>query len=235
MSYRLVAFGSGKGAPVRDLARLHASLLPESPVSLLGRRFMERFYYRVLPHHGLIFGAVAYVGERPAGFVAATRASGGFMRLAMRRSWLSFGWVVATSVILAPRSIGPVWEAGRAIRAQQPGAESEAEGEILSLGVLPGYHELRREVSGPRMSADLVGHAVAELGAMGVRSIRAMVKADNVPAKLFYTGLGWTLRRASVPEWRSPTVEFAWRRDPQVRGVEVMAISEPRYPRPSHF
>src|SRR5258705_59311 len=105
MSYRLVPFGSGEPGPVCDLARLHTALLPTSPVSLLGSRFMERFYYRVLPRQGLIVGAVAYVGDRAVGFIAATHDSAGFMRSALRRSWMSFGWILGTSVVLAPKSI----------------------------------------------------------------------------------------------------------------------------------
>jgi ribosomal protein S18 acetylase RimI-like enzyme len=210
MAYRLVPFGRDERAPAADLARLHSSLLSESPVSLLGRRFMERFYYRVLPRNGLIFGAVAYVDDRAAGFVAATHDSAGFMRSALRRRWPSFAWVVGTSVLLTPRSIRPVWEAGRALKKRHPVAGGRPEGEILSLGVLPGYQELRR-ADGLRISADLLGYAVAQLEARGVGEIRAMVKADNTPAKLFYSGLGWTLRRANAQEWRIPTAEFVWR------------------------
>jgi ribosomal protein S18 acetylase RimI-like enzyme len=211
MSYHLVPFGFGKRPPARELARLHACLLPESTVSQLGTRFMERFYYRVLPLNGLIFGAVAYVDDRAAGFVAATPDSAGFMRSALRRWWPRVAWVLGTSVVLAPRSIRPVWEAGRAMRKRRPAQGSRPEGEILSLGVLPGYHELRGDnAPGRRISADLLGYAVGQLEARGVGVIRAMVRADNTPAKLFYSGLGWTLRRTNAPEWTSPTTEFVW-------------------------
>jgi len=172
---------------------------------------MERFYYRVLPRQGLIVGAVAYVGDRAVGFIAATHDSAGFMRSALRRSWMSFGWILGTSVVLAPKSIRSVWEAGRAIRARGSADSGQPEGEILSFGVLPGYQDLRDEASGLRISAHLLDYAVTRLEASGVGVIRAMVKADNTPAKLFYGALGWTLRRAKAQEWRSPTVEFVWR------------------------
>jgi ribosomal protein S18 acetylase RimI-like enzyme len=212
MAYRLVTFGRDEAAPGADLARLHTALLPESPVSMLGRRFVERFYYRVLPLNGLILGAVAYLDDEPAGFVVATHDSAGFMRSALRRWWPSFLWTIGTSVLLSPRSIGPVWEAAQAMRNRQPASACVAEGEILSLGVLPGYQDRLSAVApGTRISADLVGSAVAQLRARGVDEIRAMVKADNTPAKLFYIGLGWTLRRSNAPEWRIPTAEFVWR------------------------
>src|SRR5437868_15493364 len=84
--YCLLRFGADDVmTPAGDLARLHATLLPESPVSLLGRRFMENFYYRVLPREGLVFGAVAYVDRQPAGFVAAAHDRAGCLRSGLRR------------------------------------------------------------------------------------------------------------------------------------------------------
>ena len=210
MDYRLFPFGAGSDAPAHHLAWLHACLLPESPVSLLGRRFMEDFYYRVLPREGLVFGAVAYVDQQPAGFVAATHDCAGFMRSGMRRFWPHVLWVVGASVLTAPKSVGAVWQAWRVMRSRQ--AESaEFEGEILSLGVLPAYREpgfVRR--SGLRIATDLLDAAVDRLRAMGVRHIGAAVRVDNTEAKLFYAGLGWSLHRTSVPGRGPAAGEFTW-------------------------
>ncbi|MCI0590806.1 MAG: hypothetical protein L0Y67_04260 [Gammaproteobacteria bacterium] len=196
---------------MRDLARLHAVLLPTSAVSLLGQRFLERFYYTILPREGLIFGTVAYVDDQAAGFAVATRDSTGFMRTALARWWPYLAWIVGTSVIVAPTSARAVWQVLRVMRKQHPLA-GDAQGEILSLGVLPVYREPRfiRE-SGLQISTDLLDRAVAQLSATGVREIRALVRADNTQTKLFYSGLGWTLNRTDVVEWRTPTVEFVWR------------------------
>jgi ribosomal protein S18 acetylase RimI-like enzyme len=93
--------------------------------------------------------------------------------------------------------------------SRAPVADGRPDGEILSLGVLPAYREPRFvRQSGLRISNDLLNTAVSELRARGVRAIRATVKADNAPAKLFYTGLGWTLGRTTVPGWQHATVEF---------------------------
>jgi ribosomal protein S18 acetylase RimI-like enzyme len=212
VSYRLVSFGVDAPAPVRDLARLHAALLPTSPISLLGRRFMERFYYAILPREGLIFGALAYVDNQPAGFVAATHDAAGFMRSALRRWWPYLIWVVGTSVLLAPKSMGKIWEVWRVMMSRRPVKGDGSEGEILSLGVLPAYREpLFIRQFGLRLSNDLVDCAVAQLRTKGVRVIRAIVGADNTSAKLFYSGLGWTFDLTSAPGWQNPTVQFVWR------------------------
>jgi ribosomal protein S18 acetylase RimI-like enzyme len=212
VEYRLVAFGPGAPGPVRDLARLHAALLPASPVALLGRRFMERFYYRVLPCEGLVFGAVAFVDGQPAGFVAATGDRRGFMRVALRRYWPRVIWVLGLSLAMAPRSLGPVWQAGRAIRSRRRVERAEPEGEILSLGVLPAYREpgFVRE-SGLRIASDLLDVAVSRLRSMGLEFIGATVRAGNTEAKLFYSGLGWQLHRRCAEGWGAAAVEFRWR------------------------
>lgn len=211
-AYRLVPFGVDASAKVEDLARLHATLLTDSPIALLGQRFMERFYYKFLPREGLIFGAVAYVNNQPVGFVVATHDSSGFMREAMRRWWPHLLWVVGLSVLLAPKSIAAVWEAVRIMATRRRIEDSRADGEVLSLGVLSEYREpnfVRR--SGRRIGNELLDYAVTQLRARGVRVIRAMVAADNTPTKLFYSGLGWTLSRSDTPKWRAHTAEFVWR------------------------
>ncbi len=122
MEYRLVAFGVDAGAPGRDLARLHLALLPASPIALLGPRFMEDFYYRVLPREGLVFGAVAYVDQQPAGFIAATHDRAGFMRTAVKRRWPRLMWVIGGSVLTAPKSLGAVWQAWQVMSSRRPAA-----------------------------------------------------------------------------------------------------------------
>jgi ribosomal protein S18 acetylase RimI-like enzyme len=212
VEYRLVAFGADAPAPARDLARLHAALLPASPVALLGRRFMEGFYYRILPPEGLVFGAVAYVDRQPAGFVAATGDRRGFMRAALRRYWPRAIGMVGLSLLAAPRSLGPVWQACRVMRARRPDEGGRREGEILSLGVLPAYREpgfIRR--SGRRIATDLLDVAVSRLRSTGVEFIGAAVGAANTEAKLFYTGLGWDLYRRCAEGWGPAAVEFRWR------------------------
>jgi ribosomal protein S18 acetylase RimI-like enzyme len=173
---------------------------------------MNDFYYRVLPREGLILGAVAYVDQQPAGFVAATHDRSGFMRTALRRYWPHVLWVVGTSVLTAPTALGSVWQAWRVMSSRRRAEGDELDGEILSLGVLPAYREpgfIRR--SGLRIATDLLDAAVGRLQRMGIQRIGAAVSADNTEAKLFYSGLGWRLHRTGVPGWGPAAVEFVWR------------------------
>lgn len=212
LSYIVLPFGADAPAPAGDLARLHAVLLPTSPLSLLGKSFMERFYYARLPRAGLIYGAVAYVNTQAVGFVAATHEPERFMRTALRRWWPYLVWVIGTSVLRTPKSLAAVWEAWQVMRSRVPAAHDSPAGEILSLGVLPAYRGpgfLRR--SGLRIPTDLLDSAVVQLRGQGVQVIRATVQADNTAAQMFYSGLGWTLSRRDLPGWHTATLEFVHR------------------------
>jgi ribosomal protein S18 acetylase RimI-like enzyme len=208
--YRIVTFDETAPAPTRDLARLHAALLPDSPIPLLGPRFMEEFYYLVLPRSGAIRGAVAYVGDEAAGFIVVTD-DGGFMSAALRRHWPRIAWLVGTSVLLAPRRVTYVLEALRLMRSAAPGESRAGGGQILSFGVLPAYRDLRFVRStGIRIGVDLLNKGMTALRARGVRDVRAAVHRDNLEAQLFYRGQGWRVTRRGLPGWRVPAVELAW-------------------------
>jgi ribosomal protein S18 acetylase RimI-like enzyme len=225
---RIVTFHETAAPPTGDLARLHAALLPESPIPLLGTRFMERFYYRVLPRSGSIRGAVAYVGSDAAGFIVVTDDDG-FMRAALRRYWLEITWLIGSSVLLAPRRVTYVWEALRLMRAA-PAVEARARhGQILSFGVLPAYRDLRFvRRTGLKIGVDLLNEGVRMLCDRGVRDIRAAVHRDNLEAQLFYRGLGWQVTRRGLPGWRVPAVELAWQAAEQESGASRVTSSANR-------
>lgn len=211
VSYRVAAFDAAHAAPAADLTALHAELLGHSPVALLGPDFMQRFYYTALPQMGLIFGAVAYVDSTPAGFIVATADSAGFMRAGIRRGWWRLGWVMVSTLLRNPARIAAVREAMGIMRGVEQAPAERPVGELLSFAVLPRFRE-RRFVAqtGLRISQDLLREAMKGLRSAGVAFGRAIVDADNLEARLFYLGNGWTPGLARVPGWAKHTVEFLW-------------------------
>jgi ribosomal protein S18 acetylase RimI-like enzyme len=209
--YRVVPFGNGTAAPADDLHRLHAALLPTSPVLRYGPRFVKHFYYDVLPRDRQIFGWVGYMGDEPIGFVAATVDSAGFMSKALRHHWPRLGWLIGTSLLISPARLRAVWQDVRLMlaRGHEPAPDT---GEILSLGVRPGYREARfiRE-TGVHIAQDLMDRALTQLAASGVELIRAVVDADNRAAQISYSASGWELDRRHVQGWSIPSVQFVWR------------------------
>lgn len=192
-----------------DLAFLHATLLPNSPLTKLGRRFMEHFYYAELPKDGFVFGSLAYVDDQPVGFAIGTDDSNRFMNAALRKLWWKLLWEMGKIVLLHPAHVRSIGEALAIMRSRGSVVSHQREGEILSMGVLPMYLEssfVRK--TGLNIVNDLYEQVMGSLQTKNVKVIRVIVDADNTPAKLFYLGLGWKLQREHVPGWDVPSVEF---------------------------
>lgn len=213
VSYRLAQFGEACADLSVELAGLHGELLAHSPVALLGPEFLQRYYYRTLPRLGLIFGQVAFVDNRPAGFIVATHDSAGFMRAAIRRHFLRIGLVLTASVLRNPRRIAAIWEGLQIMRGLPSPAAGQAQGEILSMGVRPQFRS--REFCARtrlRIGQDMLAAVLDQVAARDVGEVRAIVDADNLEARLFYSGQGWLPGLSRVPGWRKETVEFLWHR-----------------------
>lgn len=222
-THRIVPFDVDAPPPPGVLARLHSELLPHSPLTKLGREFMERFYYAVLPRDGVIFGAIAYVGEDPAGFVVATHDSAGFMKETLRRHWTKIPTALLSSLFAAPSRVLSVWEALQIMRSRGDAKSSERASEILSIGILP---EFRQSSAHPKvqLATELLSTAVSRLLENGAPLIRAIVDEDNAPAHSFYSARGWTMESTKVPGWPVPSVEFVFR--PKLTGPDDIPSRE---------
>jgi hypothetical protein len=199
----LLRFGDGQPAPAGDLADLHRKLLPTSPLLLLGRRFLEDFYYGVVPDEGLAFGTVAYENGRPVAFVVATADSNGFLSTAIKRRWRS----LASITVRHPPSPKAGWQALRLLASRGRGGDTEPDlGEILSLGVLPpdaggpSSSKVRRT-----LSHCLIDHVLTRLSD---RPVIALVDETNAPARLMYSAMGWTVEKTVTAGWPVPQLVY---------------------------
>lgn len=215
--FEIRAFDATRPTIASDISDLHGWLLPHSPVCLLGRAFMEGYYYQVLPQEGLVFGAVAYVDGHPVGFIAATTESNGFARRAIRRHPWRLGWLIGRSLLRDPGRIAAVWEGVQIMRHVDPPPRGRKVGELLSFGVLPEFtNPVFVRKTGNRISASLLACAMKQLAERGTWQVRSLVDDDNLAAKFFYHTAGWSLGNAKVKGWKQPVVEFLWQFDPPV-------------------
>ena len=217
--YKIIPFGGGTLPNARHIAELHAELLPRSPLTKLGVGFMERFYYKVLPKQGLIFGAVAYVDGIPAGFVSATYDSDRLLRQAIRWNWIRLAWVLATSLPRPSKLIGFAEGLG-IIRSREPKAEAAATyngggtgptGEVLSIGVRRMFRSTDFKIqTGLQIGKDLMIGAMAGFEKSQLVRARLIVDSQDIPCQGFFRGLGWEPRRRNVPGWFTASTEFLW-------------------------
>lgn len=214
VTYRLEDFSSPT-IDLDDIAALHSELLPHSPVVLLGDEFMKRFYYGKLPQSQLIVGAMAYVDDVPAGFIAATHDAGGFMKRAIGRHGGLLVRVLLGQLLARPARIASLWEAVKVMRhSDATGGGGDQMGEILSFGVREQFRgrQFVRE-TGIRVSVDLMKRATTQLAAHGVRRIRAVVDPGHLESKFFYAALGWRPTRELHGRKIPVLLEYVWERD----------------------
>ena len=200
IAYR--GYGRGLDVPSRELAQLHAELLPSSPLHALGPGFAERFYYGVLPEEGLVFGQVAYNGSgEPVGFVAVTHDANGFLGVGLRRRWRTLLWLS----VRHPPAPRRAWSAIRLLRERETHVSEQQCAEILSLAVRPAQEGQRANRERGRVARELLSWAVKELSD---QPIQALVDETNLPARLMYGELGWEATGRVETGWPIPQLVF---------------------------
>jgi ribosomal protein S18 acetylase RimI-like enzyme len=210
--YEIAIFDQSRLPSAQDLAKLHLTLLPNSPISLLGELFARSFYYKLLPKQGLIFGAVAYVDHQPVGFVVVTQCPNQFMQDGLRRNFLYLIVVIIVSILSNPiQRLAAIVEVVQIMKSLPTMAIAHSEAELLSFGVLPAYRFSQfGKDSGHHVAADLLHTIVEPIKAHGLKSVRAIVDMDNQAARAFYRKTGWQLRLNQVNGWRMASVELVW-------------------------
>ena len=212
-SCRYEVFDKDHKADAKSLAWLHAQLLSHSPVALLGKDFMESFYYSEMPRMGLINGIIAYVDNKPAGFIVATEDPSGFLMTGLKKKWAKLLFVMTKAIIVSPSRIASIWEAFQIVSKLPGTAKKSNVSELLSFGVLQKYTKVKIQKSlDQNISKVLVDRMVDILVDNNCVEIRAVVDEDNLPAKMFYYGLGWSVSGEKVDGWKVPTMQFVWKK-----------------------
>ncbi|MCZ7525370.1 MAG: hypothetical protein M5U14_02645 [Acidimicrobiia bacterium] len=199
---------------VAAVARLHRELITTG-IGRLGDRFVERYLYTVLVRDGLLRAALCEVDGAPAGFVAWTTRASSFHRDALRRHWVSSGWILGTSMLRHPSLVRELATLLRVARSRAPGGAGRGEGEggpgspeceVLAIGVRPEYRSPAFVRSRRlRLSTALFEHAAERFRAAGADVARVLVEADNTPTLAFYRARHATLGPPS--EGAHPLVE----------------------------
>lgn len=179
---------------------LHEQLLPSSPLLAMGHSFISDFYYGAMVEEGLVRGALVLEGDDPVGLVAFTEDANGFMTAAVKRRW---GTLVKV-LVRHPPSPRRAFEAVRLAR-ERTHDTSQQIAEILSMGVLaagPGHPAPRARRA---LGRQLVTWAVEQLEG---HRVQALVDETNLPARLMYLDLGWTVEDRVEAGWPIPQLVF---------------------------
>lgn len=194
---KIVRLDPDDAAQLQAVARLHAALLPTSPIPRLGAAFMTRFYYPCLVKDALIGCFLYQVGERYVGFLSFTEHPDTFMSEGRRRHFWRLLSVLGLAMLTTPSRLRVLWETvaiGR--RDGRRPAEAHARvAEVLSFGVLEGF---RGGAPGLRISNRLFDTTVRHLQARGFRRLEWNVEKSNLRGQQFYRTYGAQFEASAV-------------------------------------
>lgn len=166
------------------LARIHHAALPDNFLPALGRDFLEAVYYpaALRSPHGTTL--VAWVDERPAGFVTVAHDADHFLGACLARTWFRLPRYAIVAALRRPRFAREALEVlvSVARRTTDP-----VPGEIVFIAVDASWR-------GRGVGQRLVSAALAYLAGRGVGFCRTKTLAGNLGAIAMYERMGWHVR-----------------------------------------
>jgi len=193
----LEALNPANEGDVEVVARLHSTLLADSPVVKMGARFLRRFYYRTLVAEALISCTVFRAEGRIVGFISYTSLPFAFMSTAVKRHFFRLSWIMLVSIVHSPKMIRELIEVVRllAVRGSDIRIERVGTGEALSLAVLPEFRRTMPPGSTKRVALSLFECAAEALRKQGAERILVMVQPSNRAANIFFSMLGCQMEK----------------------------------------
>jgi ribosomal protein S18 acetylase RimI-like enzyme len=187
-----------------QVAAIHARVLPESIYSELGRPFLEYYYERLLRNPDFVCLVHVLDDGTVTGFLASSAAAGKVFFRQMASDSLQLGLTLARVAAGDPSKLATLGRAARFLLRDRPRFPVTADGEVLSLAVLPEYRATEPVPGGVRptpffdryhvsVGAELFRATVEALGARGARDLKIMTATDNPASNRFYTKVGCRL------------------------------------------
>jgi hypothetical protein len=186
--FSIVDFDPNDEKQMDVISLIHTSVLPNSFVVQMGKTFMKKFYYRVLPKLGYLKCFLAKYENEYVGIIVATNKPFSLIRSAIRHHFILIPFVIFTSIVNDIRRVKVLLE----ILKYKPDPfmkklEDSGNGfELLTIGVLEKYRNLilKNEM---KISHLLLRHAVADYKNNNYRKLSGQILKSNKGALSFYS------------------------------------------------
>ena len=207
----IVALDPGNKEHRLAAAELHGSLLPESPIAGLGRRFMKNFYYDKLVRDGLIICDLYFHEGRYVALSSYTRDPFTFMARGKKKHFLFLFLTVAAGLLIKPSRLGTLLKTMRLGKQRECSCSCKAENgqvaELLSFAVKPEYSSHRDAATGKKVPNLLCDRVIDFFRKEGYAKIQFIVKKDNKPSLLFFNSYKAQVREADFVDLKTFMLE----------------------------
>jgi ribosomal protein S18 acetylase RimI-like enzyme len=190
----VIALDHKDRAAIKKVAYLHKTLLPTSPIGILGSAFMEKFYYSRLLKDSIIVCDYYKHEKQIIGFIAYTKNPSNLLKKGFRKNPIFLCYLLTIIFARTPKKLIQILRVLQLEKAVKIG--SHQEGAILSFGVLPEYRSLKFiKETGILISNELFQNTLQFFKREKILKLRMLVEQDNKEALLFYHAYGCRFKK----------------------------------------
>ncbi|MCC6772800.1 MAG: hypothetical protein IT360_16545 [Gemmatimonadaceae bacterium] len=187
-------------ADVDRVATLYEENLADSPVVLLGPRFLREFFFKALVESDLLGCLVCRVDGRVIGFLSWTNHPGDFIGRGIKRHCIGLSWIMLKGIVEKPSTIKQILAAMRIVgkRSGDAGKAHDPHAiEAISLVVPPEFQKHVPEGGKARTTVRLVQDLAAHARAQGTERVLYVVQPRNKASSIFFAVMGCELNKRS--------------------------------------
>lgn len=179
-------------ADIGEVAVLHETQLGDSPVVLLGSRFLREFFYPKLVQDGLLECLICRADGRIVAFLSWTKYPHDFMMRGIRGHFIQLCWIMLRQIAGQWSSIHSILAALRLVRERSGGSKrpDAATGEAVSLVVVPEFQKHVPPGGKGRLTVRLFEDMARHLRDDGMERVTFLVKPENRASNIFFSAAG---------------------------------------------
>jgi hypothetical protein len=183
---------------VDRVATLYEEHLADSPVVLLGPRFLREFFFKKLVESDLLGCLVCRVDGTVIAFLSWTNHPGDFIGRGIKQHFVALSWIMLKGILAKPSTVKQLLSAIRIVskRSGDAGSEHDPKAiEAISLVVPPEYQKYVPEGGKARTTVRLVQDLAAHARKQGTERVLYVVQPRNKASSIFFAVMGCELNK----------------------------------------
>jgi hypothetical protein len=185
-------------ADVDRVATLYEEHLADSPVVLLGPRFLREFFFKKLVESDLLGVLVCRVEGKVIAFLSWTNHPGDFIGRGIKKHFIGLSWIMLKGILAKPSSVQQILSAVKIVtkRSGDAGAAHDPKAiEAISLVVPPEFQKHVPEGGKARTTVRLVQDLAAHARKQGTERVLYVVQPRNKASSIFFAVMGCELNK----------------------------------------
>lgn len=181
-------------ADVDSVSSLYQEHLADSPVVLLGPRFLREFFFSRLVRDDLLECLVGRVDGKVIAFLSWTNHPSDFIARGVRKHFVALSWIMLRSIVARPASMRDILSAVKMVTRRSGDHPSLKENsgviEAISLVVPPAFQKHVPPGGTSRLTVRLVQTLADHARSQGIDRVLYVVQPKNRASSIFFSAMG---------------------------------------------